>query len=774
MQSFSQSNFQKVYGGTGNDRAYSIQNTVDGGYIIGGVTESFGSSSQDGYIVKTDGCGNTQWTSSYGSTSEETIHHIEQIHDGGYVATGGTSGSGAGFNIPYIIRLDVFGNILWSKNFQGIESSLDGGIVHETYDHGFILMARNDPNSDYYLIRTDSVGNLLWSKSFFNTAATKIGGGIIQTPDSGFLCTGFTSIPSFGVCAIKLDKLGYFQWSKIYANNSGIDESSYYAENTTDGGYAIFGQSNYAGAGQDNIYIIKTDSTGNLQWAKTYGIPGLTLRTYCGKQTRDGGYIVTGYNYNTPNADAFLIKADSSGNITWTTSYGTAMDDVSYVVAQTTDDGFVLAGWTNSSGAGLEDVYVIKTDSRGNTGCNQLQPIFTVTQCTPTITNAFPIETTYFNNTPFSIAISSNATLIRNLCLYPNPQFICSGYSYTINGNTYSSAGNYIDTLLTGNGCDSIVNTQLSVLSSSINAQTVLECDSFYWNGISYFSSGFYSDTLINSVGCDSILILDLSIGAATRSVISVVSCFSYIWNGKTYSHSGTYIDTTLNAFGCDSIQTLNLTIESSSAVAQNQFVCEGSTYSLNGHNYTSQGVYIDTLINFSGCDSLITTNLYVFSSPVIIAGPDTIIEAGTEIELHVSGGVSYLWNTGDTTANLFVKPMESITYFVDGEDSDHCHNVDSVYIIVEENYSVFIPNSFSPNHDGVNDEFTCYGICLEHFELTIYDRWGNEIYNSIDKPWDGRLNGLGVMEGVYIYKFKIKFCTGDERDITGHVTKIN
>jgi gliding motility-associated-like protein len=119
---------------------------------------------------------------------------------------------------------------------------------------------------------------------------------------------------------------------------------------------------------------------------------------------------------------------------------------------------------------------------------------------------------------------------------------------------------------------------------------------------------------------------------------------------------------------------------------------------------------------------------------------------------------------------------QESITFFVYGEDSNHCHSVDSVYIIVEENYSVFIPNSFSPNHDGVNDEFACYGICIEHFELTIYDRWGSEIYHSTDKSWNGTVNGTGhiVQEGVYVYKFMVEFCTREKQDFIGRVNKIN
>ena len=195
--------------------------------------------------------------------------------------------------------------------------------VHQNTDEGYVLVAETFSfgagNSDVYLVRTNSSGELLWSKTY---------GG--SSPDYG-----------------------------------------YSVKQTTDGGYIIAGYTSSFGAGQSDVYLLKTDDNGDILWSKTYG-GNSSDYGYSVWQTTDEGYIVAGYTESFGVAgDVYVIRTDSTGNLIWSKTFGGAGNDRGWSVQQTTDGGYIVAGYSESFGAGNKDVYLIKTDEFGNSGCNE-------------------------------------------------------------------------------------------------------------------------------------------------------------------------------------------------------------------------------------------------------------------------------------------------------------------------------------------------------------------------------------------------------------------
>lgn len=376
--SFSQITFQKTYGdGTlSSEIGNSVQQTNDAGYIIAGSTQSFGAGDYDAYLIRTDYNGDILWTKTYGSTANEKAYSIQQTTDGGYII--------AGYNEPRInlIRTDSIGNLLWTKKYYApfgddvlgysVQQTMEGGYIIS----GVIVTGFGQGPSYIYLIKTDSTGNLTWTKIF--DGASYLGqSSTQQTTDGGYIITGSAVISGSGdedFYLIKTDTIGNLVWAKTYggANN----DVSWFGGQTIDGGYIIAGQTESFGLGNFDVYLIKTDSIGDTLWTKTLGTTDFEA-AYCIYQTPDSGYIISGKN----NSKGYLLKTDASGNPLWSKRYDAFYNDFANSVCATSDGGYIVAGYGFYPSS--SEVYLIKTDSLGNSGCNQIN-ITTIATSPPT------------------------------------------------------------------------------------------------------------------------------------------------------------------------------------------------------------------------------------------------------------------------------------------------------------------------------------------------------------------------------------------------------
>ncbi|PXF50224.1 MAG: hypothetical protein C4B55_06740 [Candidatus Methanophagaceae archaeon] len=303
--------WSKTFGGSDYDFARSVQQTTDGGYIIAGETESYGAGSYDFWLVKTDSDGNKVWDKTFGGVGWDGAYSVQQTTDGGYIVAGFTDSYGAGGCDFWLVKTDANGNKVWDKTFGGARS--DGAkSVQQTADGGYIIAGATYSYgagvSDFWLVKTDEKGNKVWDKTF-GGARSDWAESVQQTADEGFI---IASTESYG-------------------------------------------------AGVSDFWLVKTDENGNKDWDKTFGGSGFD-RASSVQQTADGGFILAGrtYSYGAGSYDAWLVKTDANGNKDWDKTFGGARSDWAESVQQTADEGFIIAGLTDSYGAGSSDFWLVK------------------------------------------------------------------------------------------------------------------------------------------------------------------------------------------------------------------------------------------------------------------------------------------------------------------------------------------------------------------------------------------------------------------------------
>ncbi|MEO0162716.1 MAG: T9SS type A sorting domain-containing protein [candidate division WOR-3 bacterium] len=357
---FAQITWQKTYGGAGGEKGFCVDQTFDGGYIIVGVTTSFGNAGQV-YLIKTDSLGDTLWTKVYGDVGYEWGYFVEQTADGGYIIAGATNSFGNGYQI-YLIKTDSLGDTLWTKTY-GDTTNEYGRSVQQTMDGGFIVVGSGYGGEVYdpvYLIKTDSIGNILWSKIYQSGE----GFYVRQTTDGGYVIAAHSL--NMQAYLIKTNSSGDTLWTKTYGSTTSAWEYIYAAHQTTDYGFICVGYASNFYPEYTQIYLVKTDSLGDTLWTRLYGDVGNSaIEGFSVQQTYDGGYIVAGITSAIGFVDIYLVKVDSVGDSVWSKTYGGADIDWGHYVQQTSDSGFIIVGHTLSFGNNRQ-IYLIKTDKDGN------------------------------------------------------------------------------------------------------------------------------------------------------------------------------------------------------------------------------------------------------------------------------------------------------------------------------------------------------------------------------------------------------------------------
>jgi len=355
--------WQETFGVGNYDEANSIQQTTDGGYIVAGWTDSFGSGWEDVYILKLNAKGDLEWQKIFGGKSFDRARSIQQTTDGGYIVAGWTESFGSGEKDVYILKLNSKGEVQWQKTFGGKDSD-EANSIQQTKDGGYIVAGYE--GNDVYILKLNSNGEVEWQKTFGGWN-DEVANSIQQTTDGGYIVAGWTK--SFGsggydVYILKLNSNGEVEWQKTFGGWN--DEVANSIQQTTDGGYIVAGWTESFGSGEKDVYILKLNSKGEVQWQKTFGGED-NDRALSIHQTTDGGYIVAGWtkSFGSGGYDVYILKLNSNGEVEWQKTFGGWNDEVANSIQQTTDGGYIVAGWTKSFGSVGYDVYVLKLNSKG-------------------------------------------------------------------------------------------------------------------------------------------------------------------------------------------------------------------------------------------------------------------------------------------------------------------------------------------------------------------------------------------------------------------------
>lgn len=415
--------------------AKKVRQTLDGGYIlVGGAVRP--RSGHYVYLIKTHPSGNLQWEKTLGDGKSDWGFDVQQTSDGGYIIAGADNGSGddhddrdfSRSSDVYLIKTDASGNVQWEKKFGGDRA--DKALrAQQTSDGGYIIIgvtaSFRDGPWDVYLVKTDASGNLQWQKTF-GTKGEDWGQAVQQTPDGGYILAGHIqvgekeiirpkkdstpfqshglergkqgekgirqrkdsiispnpnprfraeaekeiwqkkdSIPIFSVYVVRTDSSGNLIWEKSFGGKEN-NAKGYAIKIAPDGGYIVAATIGTRGKGDNDFYLLKVDTKGNMLWEKRFGVPVARENVWDLDVTVDGGYIPAGETIKGTRGkhdiDVFVVRTDADGNLVWKKvigETGTLFNDWARGVQRTSDGGYILAGMTTSAN-GNKDAYLIK------------------------------------------------------------------------------------------------------------------------------------------------------------------------------------------------------------------------------------------------------------------------------------------------------------------------------------------------------------------------------------------------------------------------------
>jgi len=307
----------RTYGDTGYQSAYVVRQTADRGYVMTGVTMPPAGTGFDVRVVKTSVSGGAAWTKTYGGPSDDQGRDIRQTADGGCIVVGCTRSFGSGMDDIMLIKMTGSGDSVWIKAIGGFGSDI-GCSVLETPDQGYVIAGLTSDigglNEDVYLVKTSPSGDTVWTRRYGGTGDDE-GLCVDQTADGGYIITGLAHLPGPGDISLYLVRTngsGDTLWTRTYGGPYHDVGNS--VQQTSDGGYIIAGTT-YRSVGDADAYLIRTDSLGDTLWTRFFGGTGVDGGSSV-RQTLDGGYIVSGRttSFGAGNGDIWLIKTDANGS----------------------------------------------------------------------------------------------------------------------------------------------------------------------------------------------------------------------------------------------------------------------------------------------------------------------------------------------------------------------------------------------------------------------------------------------------------------------------
>ncbi len=329
----------------------------DGNLIMAGYNSTTSKGYDATLILANQANGDTIWMRSFGDTYSDSFYHVQKAHGGGFIATGFSNRGASASPAMFVVITDANGNNVKTARYSGSYYSQGFNVLPlANADSGYIIAGyiQNSANTDrdIYLVKISNAGEAQWEKRIGSKSRVEYDSvneaaySIISAPDGGYFITG--SLNGYSSCCgkiflMKVSSTGDSLWTKKF--NYGIGYSIIAAKN---GGVVISGTFQ-EGISQD-IFLIKTDTAGNLLWKKTYGGTGYEYGASM-VETSDGGFAITGITDMKGSQDVYLIRTSSTGDLQWSNTYGGSNVDQGFGLVAMPDNGFCISGLSNTDGS---------------------------------------------------------------------------------------------------------------------------------------------------------------------------------------------------------------------------------------------------------------------------------------------------------------------------------------------------------------------------------------------------------------------------------------
>lgn len=368
--------FSKTFGGSSSDYFFDIIECSSGGYAMVGYTWSFGEGNNDMYLVRVNADGNLLWNKTYGGTGQDFAYGIVELSNG-FALAGGSDSYSADAN-AWLVRTDLNGNHLWNASIGGPSTDRAYGLV-ACASGGFTMAGQTESfgadSADLWLLHTDATGNHLWNKTF-GYSGYDYGRDLVECTGGGYALCGYVYNYGAGLndfWLIRTDISGNHLWNKTFGGAN--HDRCYSIVECSSSGFALAGSTWSYGVSSGAAWLVRTDSSGNHQWNKTYDGFGQDLANGLIEYS-DGGFALAGYQQHpytltsgTPQRspqpyDGLLLRTDSSGNQLWNTTYGLSGqydEDIYRCLLEDSNGDILTAGSTESWGAGQKDAWLVKT-----------------------------------------------------------------------------------------------------------------------------------------------------------------------------------------------------------------------------------------------------------------------------------------------------------------------------------------------------------------------------------------------------------------------------
>ena len=363
-QSYIEVKWEKYFGGSYDDKAKSVVAT-ETGFVLAGWTRSSGNGGKDLLVINIDKEGNKIWEKTYGTTEDDSANVIVSNGKDGFVLAGVTTIKESGYTHIWFIGLDKNGEKKWERTQGGATLDCATNII-PTKEGGYLIVgaleAKGDHDRDMVALKVDSKGNKEWHATYGGRYYDDMAYSAVPTSDEGFILVGYTKCKGAGeedVYVVKIDKYGTMKWEKTFGG-AGAD-IAHSISATSDGRFVICGSTRSKGFGEEDMYVLKIDNTGNLEWEKTFGgsATDIANSVIC---TSDKGSIVAGFTKSKGNGkeNAYIIKLDNKGEICWERNFGKKQWDVIESIILLPDKGYMVAGWSESLAGGESDMWAMR------------------------------------------------------------------------------------------------------------------------------------------------------------------------------------------------------------------------------------------------------------------------------------------------------------------------------------------------------------------------------------------------------------------------------